>query len=547
VKRLGSLFVLLVLAAGAQADGWHFEMVDEGDWIGWRNDLVLDSSGFPHVAYYDVGTENLRYAHWDGSQWRVEIVHDWDGNCIGGISIVVDSADRPRIAYRAPYEDGSALWYASWDGSEWRKEVVDHETEWSCGYEAYLKLDSGDRPRISYAASIGGFVAKLKYAEWDGSSWQVETIEDTGNVGWNCCLELDSQDRSHIAYRDTCYESLKYAIKNGSSWDIEIVESGRGVGFCISLELDSDDHPHIASVETHPNDENDIKYAYWDGSRWRFDIIESGRDQGHCVSMALDSAERPHVTYYDWDTSRLKYARWNGVSWRIKDLPMIFSYSCIVVNAEDQPCISCHSWPDPEGLAYIWHEGEFGVELAELTAVPAGEGVLVNWRFEGEIPAGVRVLRSVGEGEPVAVHENQLPGTATRYLDRLDKGLKPLVPGIGYRYWLEVTGTDGTTTRFGPTEAVTVSDEAPELILYAAYPSPSREAVNIAYSLPEDGRVVLSVYDLSGRRVAVPLDGELTAGRHEVTWSCADVPSGVYLYKLETDAGSLTGRCVIGR
>jgi hypothetical protein len=538
VNRLALLFALLALAVGAQADGWHFEMVDEGDWVGWMNDLVLDSSGLPHIAYFQINTaSSLRYAHYDGSEWRVEVVHDWVGKYYGCISIVVDSADRPHIAYRAPYNGDSALWYAVWDGSEWRKEVVDQETEWSVAADVYLKLDSRGWPRIAYSSSIGGFVAKLKYAEWDGSGWRIETIEDTGNVGWDCCLELDSQDRSHIAYYDMCYDSLKYAIKNGSSWDIEIVESGRGVGYCISLELDSNDYPHLATVQTHPNREYDVKYAYWDGSRWRRDVVEAGHHQENC-SLALDSAERPHITYYDWDTSRLKYARWNGVSWKIADLPMIFSYSCIVMNDQDQPCISCHSWPNPEGLAYIWHEGEFDVELAELTAVPAGEGVLVNWRFEGEVPAGVRVLR--GDEEPAYI-SGTLPGDASRYLDR------DVEPGIAYRYWLEVTGTDGTVTRFGPTEAVTVTGEAPELILYAAYPSPSRESVNFTYSIPEDGRVVLSVYDLSGRRVAVPLDGELTAGRHEVTWSCADVPSGVYLYRLETAAGSLTQRLVVSR
>ncbi|MCX7020894.1 MAG: T9SS type A sorting domain-containing protein, partial [bacterium] len=62
-----------------------------------------------------------------------------------------------------------------------------------------------------------------------------------------------------------------------------------------------------------------------------------------------------------------------------------------------------------------------------------------------------------------------------------------------------------------------------------------------------DGRAVLSIYDLSGRRVATPVDSELTAGRHEVAWSCAEIPSGVYLYRLETAAGSLTNRLVIGR
>jgi len=71
--------------------------------------------------------------------------------------------------------------------------------------------------------------------------------------------------------------------------------------------------------------------------------------------------------------------------------------------------------------------------------------------------------------------------------------------------------------------------------------------VNFAYSIPEDGRVVLSVYDLSGRRIATPVDADQTAGRHDASWNCGEVPSGVYLYRLETEAGSLTRRLIISR
>jgi hypothetical protein len=179
-----------------------------------------------------------------------------------------------------------------------------------------------------------------------------------------------------------------------------------------------------------------------------------------------------------------------------------------------------------------------GVEVADFGAGATDEGILVNWRLDGEEPAGVRVLR--GAGEPEVISGN-LPGDSSRYLDR------DVEPGGSYTYWLEVTEADGTVSRFGPAEAVTVPGETPELALYAAYPSPSRDVVNFVYSIPADGRVVLSVYDLSGRRVATLVDAELIAGRHEVAWDCAETPSGVYLYRLETAAGSLTNRLVIGR
>jgi hypothetical protein len=181
-----------------------------------------------------------------------------------------------------------------------------------------------------------------------------------------------------------------------------------------------------------------------------------------------------------------------------------------------------------------------GVELAYLDVRSEDEGVLVDWSFEGDMPAGVRVLREVA-GDITPLHTEALPGSAARFLDR------DIEPDVEYRYWLEVVTSDGVTCRFGPSDVVTITEDAPELVLYAAYPNPSREVINFVFSLPEDGRAALSVYDLAGRRVATPLDSELTAGRHETTWNCSSTPSGVYLYRLETTAGSLTQRLVISR
>jgi hypothetical protein len=183
---------------------------------------------------------------------------------------------------------------------------------------------------------------------------------------------------------------------------------------------------------------------------------------------------------------------------------------------------------------------DFGVELAYLGALAEEEGILVDWLVEGEVPAGVRVLREV-EGSMDPLHAEALPGSSRRYLDR------EVEPGVDYRYWLEVTTTDGVTTRFGPTEAVRVELEGRVLSLSDPYPSPAEDFVTVNFTLPADGRVELSVYDLSGRRVATPVAGELAAGRHEVSWGCAEVPSGVYLYRLTTDSGSVTKRLAVSR
>lgn len=43
----------------------------------------------------------------------------------------------------------------------------------------------------------------------------------------------------------------------------------------------------------------------------------------------------------------------------------------------------------------------------------------------------------------------------------------------------------------------------------------------------------LVVYDVMGREVARLVDGRMDAGYGSVTWNAADMPSGVYLYRLQ--------------
>jgi flagellar hook assembly protein FlgD len=63
-------------------------------------------------------------------------------------------------------------------------------------------------------------------------------------------------------------------------------------------------------------------------------------------------------------------------------------------------------------------------------------------------------------------------------------------------------------------------------------------------------RVQLVVYNVLGQQVAVLADGEYPAGNHQVTWNGTDrngesVASGVYLYRLSTDAENLTRKMML--
>ncbi|RMI00767.1 MAG: T9SS C-terminal target domain-containing protein [Calditrichaeota bacterium] len=79
------------------------------------------------------------------------------------------------------------------------------------------------------------------------------------------------------------------------------------------------------------------------------------------------------------------------------------------------------------------------------------------------------------------------------------------------------------------------------------YPNPFNPATTIEYVLPRSTRVRLTVYNLLGQPVAVLVNGVQGPGTHTVRFEGRDLPSGVYVYRLETRQETLSRKMVLLR
>ena len=70
------------------------------------------------------------------------------------------------------------------------------------------------------------------------------------------------------------------------------------------------------------------------------------------------------------------------------------------------------------------------------------------------------------------------------------------------------------------------------------YPNPFNARTAIEYALPQDSHVKIVIYNLLGQNIESLVDQSQTAGIHQVIWNAADVPTGVYFYRIE--AGDFT-------
>lgn len=76
--------------------------------------------------------------------------------------------------------------------------------------------------------------------------------------------------------------------------------------------------------------------------------------------------------------------------------------------------------------------------------------------------------------------------------------------------------------------------------LHPAFPNPFNPVVNISYSLSKESQVILEVFNVKGKRVAILVNGFQRGGEHRVIWDGKDyqgseAAAGVYFYRLKTD------------
>lgn len=75
-----------------------------------------------------------------------------------------------------------------------------------------------------------------------------------------------------------------------------------------------------------------------------------------------------------------------------------------------------------------------------------------------------------------------------------------------------------------------------EFILKQNYPNPFNPRTTIEFSIAQESRVSLRVYNILGEVVAKLIEGEsMNAGVYRVKWDAQGVPSGVYLYEMNVN------------
>jgi len=131
------------------------------------------------------------------------------------------------------------------------------------------------------------------------------------------------------------------------------------------------------------------------------------------------------------------------------------------------------------------------------------------------------------------------------------------LPRNNREYFWRVRAFDGfASTTSSEVRQLTISFVPPihelrekpkEFVLEQNFPNPVNPSTAIQYVLPKAGRVRLAVYNMLGQQVALVFEGTQNPGTYEFTFDSANLPSGIYFYRIQAPTFVETKKMIIAR
>ena len=181
--------------------------------------------------------------------------------------------------------------------------------------------------------------------------------------------------------------------------------------------------------------------------------------------------------------------------------------------------------------AAIFYELNYNlpVELSVFSASVIGSSIKLNWRTETEVNNyGFEVERKTNNWKKIGFVPGNGNSNSPKNYSFIDKDL---MGGNKFIYRLKQIDTDGNFEYSNEIEAEIIPYN---FELYQNYPNPFNPSTIIRFSLPQSVQIKINIYNMLGEQIATLADRMYDKGNHKVIFNTSSLPSGTYLYTLES-------------
>ena len=171
------------------------------------------------------------------------------------------------------------------------------------------------------------------------------------------------------------------------------------------------------------------------------------------------------------------------------------------------------------------------VELTTFTAAYSNQSVELNWQTATEVNNfGFDIEKKIDGGDWIKigfVAGNGNSNSPNQYIFSDEA----LFGGSQFKYRLKQMDNDG---QFEYSDAVEVLVVPDNFELSQNFPNPFNPSTKFRFSVPVTTNLQFNIYNMLGEHIITAAEGEYAPGFYEAEFNAASLPSGVYIYRIES-------------
>ena len=274
--------------------------------------------------------------------------------------------------------------------------------------------------------------------------------------------------------------------------------------------------------------------------------LANGHVQNLGTVTTVDVAKsNPNVIYCGTDDANVWVTTNGGTNWTkiINGLPYRWVTRVAVHPNLDNVCyVTLSGYKVDSTGAHVFKTTNYGAVWASVSSnlpdAPVND-IVIDPVFTSTLylATDVGVMISTNDGSSWSLHSQGIPSSVPCHDLVLHNGTRRLA--------VFTHGRSAYITDVVPVGIISNNEISKWYSLSQNYPNPFNPATKIKYSIPNDGYVLLRVFDVTGRVAANLVNQNQKSGVYEVELSGRDFASGVYFYKLATGSYTETKKMVL--
>jgi hypothetical protein len=282
---------------------FQLEKVDARTFGGVYASIATGSDGVLHLTYFEHAEDRLMYARHAQGRWSFEPIRPWSITLSSFLKVAMGPGNTPWVLYS---RGNSGLDFMRRTPAGWVSErVLEHVPR---GTD--FATDAFGHAHLCFTRPDGG----LGHGIRRGDRWTFQDVDTNLNAGTACSIAVDGRGRPHIAYYQRDAGDLRYAAWDGTAFQLTTVDTGgtADVGSSLSLALNAQGQPRIAYYDLTTRD---LKYAVAGPGGWTVRTVLTTGSVGRSPALTLDTQGRAFVAFWNETAYGVHYAREGATGW----------------------------------------------------------------------------------------------------------------------------------------------------------------------------------------------------------------------------------------